>query len=178
MSFAQVFFSALQPPVLGDKASAVIFANVEDILFFNTAFYSELDERQRVARLYIDEMGDIVANHMPGLDIYRPYCVNQANAARTLADIKASDTALRAKIDVRTRPRRPLHTVVLMRYCIPSSQGLRVKDLQLEHFLLEPMQRLARYPLLINQVRRKPSAQRETKALSRARNMCTDLALH
>lgn len=31
------------------------------------------------------------------------------------------------------------------------SQGLRVKNLELEHFLLEPMQRVTRYPLLINQ---------------------------
>lgn len=34
-----------------------------------------------------------------------------------------------------------------------SPQGSRVKGLELEHFLLEPMQRLTRYPLLINQVR-------------------------
>ena len=33
-------------------------------------------------------------------------------------------------------------------------QSLRIKGLELEHFLLEPMQRLARYALLISQVRR------------------------
>ena len=31
-------------------------------------------------------------------------------------------------------------------------QGLRVKNLELEHFLLEPMQRVTRYPLLISHV--------------------------
>lgn len=31
-------------------------------------------------------------------------------------------------------------------------QSLRIKGLELEHFLLEPMQRLARYALLISQV--------------------------
>jgi len=39
---------------------------------------------------------------MRGLDIYRGYCVNQANAARTLADLKLSDRSLRTLLDVRT----------------------------------------------------------------------------
>lgn len=82
---------------------------------------------------------------------YRGYCVNQSNAARTLVDLKTSDRELRSLLDVChlssflscLRPSTDL----------PSVQGLRVKNLELEHLLLEPMQRLTRYPLLINQVR-------------------------
>lgn len=37
----QVFFTALQP-VLADKASQVVFANIEDILMFNTVSYVPL----------------------------------------------------------------------------------------------------------------------------------------
>jgi hypothetical protein len=32
---------------------------------------------------------------------YRGYCCNQANAARTLADLKVSDRSLRELLDVR-----------------------------------------------------------------------------
>lgn len=37
---------------------------------------------------------------MKGLDVYRGYCVNQTNAAQTLADLKASDPSLRTLLDV------------------------------------------------------------------------------
>lgn len=92
-------------------------------------FLSELEERQRASRIYIDEIGDVIKTHIRGVDVYRGYCVNQGNASRTLSDLKASDPSLRTLLD-----------------------GLRVKNLELEHFLLEPLQRLTRYPLLISQV--------------------------
>ena len=63
-------------------------------------FLSELEDRQRQSRLYIDQIGDIIKEYMKGLDIYRGYCVNQANAARTLADLKKSDRSLRTLLDV------------------------------------------------------------------------------
>ena len=67
---------------------------------FNTVFLSELDDRQRVSRLYVDTIGDVVKTHMAGLDLYRGYCVNQSNAARTLVELKIADPALRATLDV------------------------------------------------------------------------------
>lgn len=63
-------------------------------------FLSELEERQRVSRLYVDAIGDVVRTHLRGLDVYRGYCLNQSNAARTLADLKASDPNLRTLLDV------------------------------------------------------------------------------
>ncbi|BGO93264.1 hypothetical protein NBRC10512_000083 [Rhodotorula toruloides] len=127
----EVFLNALQP-VLPEKAQQIIFANIEDIVLFNTVFLSELEERQRESRLYINTIGDVVKEHMKGLGShYRGYCVNQSNAARTLKDLKRSDSSLRNLLD-----------------------GLRVKNLELEHFLLEPMQRVTRYPLLVNQILR------------------------
>ncbi|GAA6030396.1 hypothetical protein JCM8097_009087 [Rhodosporidiobolus ruineniae] len=127
----EVFLNALQP-TLPEKALKVIFANIDEILLFDTIFLSELEERQRQSRLYINTIGDIVKEHMKGVGSqYRGFCVNQSNAVRTLADLKVSDRNLRTQLD-----------------------SLRVKNLELEHFLLEPMQRLTRYPLLINQILR------------------------
>ncbi|TKA51640.1 hypothetical protein B0A53_05517 [Rhodotorula sp. CCFEE 5036] len=127
----EVFFSALQP-VLPEKASSIIFANIDDILLFNTVLLSDLEERQRESRLYINTIGDVIEKHMGSVGShYRGYCLNQANAARTLSDLKTSDRSLTTLLD-----------------------GLRVKNLELEHFLLEPMQRVTRYPLLISHILR------------------------
>ena len=125
----QVFYSKLEP-TLGVKASAVIFANIEDILLFGTTFLSDLEERQREMRLFVDRIGDIVSNYMSGLDVYRPYCTNQGNANKTLRDLRAGDPSIASKLG-----------------------SLRVKGLELDHYLLQPMQRLTRYPLLLSQVR-------------------------
>ncbi|KDE02848.1 hypothetical protein MVLG_06638 [Microbotryum lychnidis-dioicae p1A1 Lamole] len=137
----EVFFNRLQP-VIPAKALQVIFANIEDILLFDTIFLSELEDRQRTARLYIDTIGDIVKKHVRGYECYRGYCVNQANAARTLADLKRSDPQLRSFLE-----------------------GSRIKGLELEHFLLEPMQRVTRLPLLLRQILRYTEQDHSDRAL-------------
>jgi hypothetical protein len=124
----EVFFEAVRP-ALTAKAAAIIFANVEDILLFNTIFLSELEDRQRRSQLYIDHIGDIIKTHVKGLDVYRPYCVNQTNAANTLAELRGQDPNLRTALE-----------------------KSKVNGLDLSAFLLEPMQRLTRYPLLIGQM--------------------------
>ena len=75
----QEFFARLQP-LLDDAASQVIFANIEDILMWSVTFLSDLEDRQRQCRLYIDRVGDIVFRHAPGLSIYKPYCLNQVSS--------------------------------------------------------------------------------------------------
>lgn len=74
----QEFFARLQP-LLDDAASQVIFANIENILMWSVTFLSDLEDRQRQCRLYIDRVGDIVYKHAPGLSIYKPYCLNQVS---------------------------------------------------------------------------------------------------
>lgn len=65
-------------------------------------FLSELEERQRQSRMYINTIGDLLKEHMKGLGShYRGYCVNQSNAARTLKDLKRSDSSLRSLLEVR-----------------------------------------------------------------------------
>lgn len=95
----EVFFSALQP-ILEEKARKIVFANSEEILLFNTVFLSSLEDRQKSSRLYIDSIGDIVRENVKGLEVYRGYCVNQGNARRVLADLKANDPSLRGLLEV------------------------------------------------------------------------------
>lgn len=65
----QIFYAALLD-TLDEKAQTVIFANVEDILLANTAFLSDLEERQRETRLYVDRVGDVVRAHMADMGVY------------------------------------------------------------------------------------------------------------
>jgi actin cytoskeleton-regulatory complex protein PAN1 len=80
-----VFYASMLP-LLDDKATAVIFANIEDILLSNTVsasemsfraqlivlkgFLSSLEQRQKDCRLYIDSIGDILASHMSNMGVY------------------------------------------------------------------------------------------------------------
>jgi hypothetical protein len=72
--------------LLDEKAVTVVFANVEDILLTNTvcgvpadsqplsnepqAFLSELEERQKECRLYIDNIGDLLEKHIGAMGVY------------------------------------------------------------------------------------------------------------
>jgi actin cytoskeleton-regulatory complex protein PAN1 len=72
--------------LLDEKAITVVFANVEDILLTNTvcchsfepslflsilqAFLSQLEERQKECRLYIDNIGDLLEKHIGAMGVY------------------------------------------------------------------------------------------------------------
>ncbi|ORY26048.1 hypothetical protein BCR39DRAFT_542389 [Naematelia encephala] len=120
--------------VLDDKALAVIFANVEDILLVNTSFYSSLEQRQKACRLYVDVIGDVLADNMGRMDVYMTYCVNQQQANHLLQSLRTENTALAEHLQ-NVRETNPA-----------------VRGLDLSSFLLIPMQRITRYPLLIKQI--------------------------
>jgi hypothetical protein len=65
----QAFYAPLLD-ILDDKALTVIFANIEDLLLTATSFLSELEERQKACRLYIDVIGDILEEHMGRMRVY------------------------------------------------------------------------------------------------------------
>ncbi|KAI6004680.1 Dbl homology domain-containing protein [Pisolithus albus] len=110
-----------------------IFSNIEDSLLTNTAFLSTLEERQRECRLYIDHVGDLLETHMPHMRVYLDYCVNQANAGKVLQSLRDANPELSAQLQ-----------------CLREDPSAR--NLDLSSYLLVPMQRLARYPLLIRQI--------------------------
>ncbi|KAH7105277.1 Dbl homology domain-containing protein [Auriculariales sp. MPI-PUGE-AT-0066] len=119
--------------MLDEKAVQVIFANIEDILITNTTFLSMLEERQKQSRLYIVSVGDIVEQQIALMGVYLKYCVNHSNAIKTLQALRAS------KLDL------AVHLQQLRD--LPD-----LRNLDLSSFLLIPMQRITRYPLLIKQI--------------------------
>lgn len=127
-------FYASTISLLDEKAIKVVFANVEDLLLTNTAFLSQLEERQKECRLYIDNIGDLLEKHIGDMGVYMQYCVNQSNAIKILQALRDNSSELAAK----------LHQ---LREHDPS-----VRNLDLSSYLLSPMQRITRYPLLIRQI--------------------------
>ena len=90
----EVFYTSLLP-MLSMKETTVIFANIEDLLLVNTVSYpsssrldkhhlqanlqtflSSLEERQKACRLYVDNVGDLLVNHMTNMAAYlvRIFC--------------------------------------------------------------------------------------------------------
>ncbi|KAI0044289.1 hypothetical protein FA95DRAFT_1497317 [Auriscalpium vulgare] len=128
----EIFYSSMIS-LLEPKAITVIFANVEDLLLTNTTFLSSLEERQRSCRLYIDQIGDILDKHMINMRVYGEYCVNQGPAIKVLQTLRDQKPELASHL-----------------------QKLRedpvVRSLDLSSYLLVPMQRITRYPLLIKQI--------------------------
>ncbi|KAI6004726.1 hypothetical protein EDD15DRAFT_1017322 [Pisolithus albus] len=128
----ELFYSRLVD-MLEAESTSVIFSNIEDILLTNTAFLSTLEERQRECRLYIDHVGDLLETHMPHMRVYLDYCVNQANAGKVLQSLRDANPELSAQLQ-----------------CLREDPSAR--NLDLSSYLLVPMQRLTRYPLLIRQI--------------------------
>ncbi|KAK0227784.1 hypothetical protein IW262DRAFT_1445704 [Armillaria fumosa] len=119
--------------LLDMKAVTVVFANVEDILITNTTFMSALEERQKDCRLYIDKIGDVLQSHMSNMAVYMEYCVNQSNAIKVLQSLRDSRPDLAARLQhLRDDP--------------------AARNLDLSSYLLIPMQRITRYPLLVKQI--------------------------
>ncbi|THV00744.1 hypothetical protein K435DRAFT_750939 [Dendrothele bispora CBS 962.96] len=128
----EVFYSSMMP-MLDRKAITVVFANIEDILLTNITLLSSLEERQKDCRLYIDRIGDILQNYMSNMGVYMEYCVNQANAIKVLQSLRDSNPELASHLQ-RLR------------------DGPTARNLDLSSYLLIPMQRITRYPLLIRQI--------------------------
>jgi hypothetical protein len=78
----------------------VIFANIEDILLSATAFLSSLEARQRSCRLYVDVIGDVLDEFAGSMDVYRTYCVNEAQAGRLLQALRGQLPELAAHLQV------------------------------------------------------------------------------
>ncbi|WWC87443.1 uncharacterized protein L201_002332 [Kwoniella dendrophila CBS 6074] len=129
----EVFYASLIP-LLDERSLETIFANIEDILLFNTSFLSSLEDRQKKCRLYIDRIGDVLEEHLANADVYTTYCVNQPSAIKLLQSLRE------------TNPELAAHLVSIR------ETNSSVRGLDLSHFLLSPMQRITRYPLLIKQI--------------------------
>ncbi|KAI9022188.1 hypothetical protein CLU79DRAFT_751554 [Phycomyces nitens] len=111
----------------------VVFSNIDDLLLCNTALFSDLETRQRDGAGVVGSIGDVFLKHAESLKCYSTYCRNQSFASRFLQKKREEDQWFEVFLKTaRTRT--------------------ECRSLDLSHFLLEPMQRITRYPLLLRQI--------------------------
>ncbi|CAO3592901.1 unnamed protein product [Absidia cylindrospora] len=139
----------------------VVFSNIDDLLLCNTAFYSDLETRQRECANVVDCIGDIFLQHAESLKCYSTFCRNQSFASRLLQKKREEDQWF--EVFLKTAQTRP-----------------ECRSLDLSHFLLQPVQRITRYPLLLRQVlkstpKRHPDYGLVKSALSKASKVLDDV---
>ncbi|KAI8340948.1 hypothetical protein BC941DRAFT_488850 [Chlamydoabsidia padenii] len=128
----------------------VVFSNIDDLLLCNTAFYSDLETRQREC-----------ANVSESLKCYSTFCRNQSFASRLLQKKREDDQWF--EVFLKTAQTRP-----------------ECRSLDLSHFLLQPVQRITRYPLLLRQIlkstpKRHPDYGLVKSALTKASQVLDDV---
>ncbi|CAG8576933.1 3066_t:CDS:10, partial [Cetraspora pellucida] len=128
----ELFYGPLQN-FLSDQELSTLFCNIQDILLCNTAILSDLEQRQEEDAYFVSKVGDILLKHSKDLTLYTKYCGNQLNATKFLqkkcsVDKKFADFLKKIQ------------------------QDPQCGSLDLSSFLLKPLQRITRYPLLIRQI--------------------------
>lgn len=79
----ELFYGPLQNILSQDELN-IIFSNIEDILLCNTAILSDLEQRQKDDKLFVNNVGDILLKHSDNLKCYKIYCGKQLNASKFL----------------------------------------------------------------------------------------------
>ncbi|KAI8070947.1 hypothetical protein BC940DRAFT_175940 [Gongronella butleri] len=140
----------------------VIFSNIDDLLLCNTALLSDLEKRQRECANVVDCVGDIFLQHAESLKCYSTFCRNQSFASRFLQKKRQEDQMFDVFLKT-TAQNRP-----------------ECRSLDLSHFLLQPVQRITRYPLLLKQIlkstsKRHPDYGLVKSALTKASSVLDDV---
>ncbi|RKP06083.1 Dbl homology domain-containing protein [Thamnocephalis sphaerospora] len=112
-----------------------IFLNIDEILVCSASLLNDMLDRQQDDKRVIKQIGDILFVHMPEMQCYRTYCCQQASASRRLQHQRSRDPRVVAQLQEARR-------------------DSRVRKLDLSSFLIEPMQRITRYKLLLKQASR------------------------
>ncbi|XP_015786793.1 intersectin-2 isoform X2 [Tetranychus urticae] len=149
--------------VISSESLDTIFLNWTSLLEFNSKFLQALLER----RAYylqnsdgtVELIGDIIVEYIPGMiDIYIGFCSHQLKAAKLLQKKTENDEAFRE----------------LAKKC---SMNRKTNGLPLGAYLLKPMQRITKYPLVVKKILSNtpndhPDRESCERAYELAQNLC------
>ncbi|KAI9201995.1 uncharacterized protein BJ171DRAFT_584641 [Polychytrium aggregatum] len=125
---------AVAKQILTEEEVVQIFSNIEDLLPANQKLV-DLLVAKRDGNPIIEEVGDAFQESSEGLKVYQSYCGNYPSAMRLVSEIAKS---------------RPEFKECLQQWMSnPECRGL-----SLESFLIKPVQRICKYPLLIKELQR------------------------
>nr|XP_018916715.1 PREDICTED: intersectin-1 isoform X1 [Bemisia tabaci]XP_018916716.1 PREDICTED: intersectin-1 isoform X1 [Bemisia tabaci] len=148
--------------VLTPEQLSQIFVNWRDIIVCNQMFLRALRIRREMSGGGVIRMiGDILCEHLPRMTPYIRFCSCQLSAAALLQHL--TETSFQFQL--------------LSKKC---QSDPRTKGMPLSSFLIKPMQRITKYPLLIKKITEytpfdHPDRQYLEEALTKAEEFCTQV---
>ncbi|XP_054653972.1 intersectin-1 isoform X5 [Dunckerocampus dactyliophorus] len=153
----------LECELLSEKEVAMIFVNWKELIMCNIKLLKALRVRKKMSgdRMPVKMIGDILTNQLPHMQPYIRFCSCQLNGA-TLIQQKTDDN--------------PEIKDFLKRLAMDP----RCKGMPLSSFLLKPMQRVTRYPLIIKNILENtpeshPDHSHLKAALEKAEELCSQV---
>jgi Rho guanine nucleotide exchange factor 4 len=111
-----------------------IFGNLDEILSFQRYFYNKLESVYHHENPSLSSFGKIFAQNCPSFKVYSKYCVNFNSAVNELTRLESLSTFADFFEECRV------------------SRGLQ--QLKLADFLLQPIQRICKYPLHLTELQK------------------------
>uniref|UniRef100_A0A8C5BQM3 Intersectin 1 (SH3 domain protein) n=1 Tax=Gadus morhua TaxID=8049 RepID=A0A8C5BQM3_GADMO len=153
----------LECELVTEKEVAMIFVNWKELIMCNIKLLKALRVRKKMSgdRMPVKMIGDILTNQLPHMQPYIRFCSCQLNGA-TLIQQKTDDN--------------PEVKDFLKRLAMDP----RCKGMPLSSFLLKPMQRVTRYPLIIKNILENtpephPDHSHLKAALEKAEELCSQV---
>ncbi|NXR10909.1 ARHGQ factor, partial [Semnornis frantzii] len=139
-----------------------LFSNITDVYEASKKFFTELEARHQNS-IFIDDISDIVEKHSSAFDPYVKYCTNEVYQQRTLQKLLATNPAFKEALSR-----------------IEAHEDCR--SLPMISFLILPMQRVTRLPLLMDTICQKTpkdspkyeNCKRALKEVSKLVRLCNE----
>lgn len=165
----EVFIEPLSTMSIMSKNDVInIFGNINKIFWFNLSFFKAMIALISSDLYSIENIGDLLLEYSAqstqegysnGFGVYFEYCSSQDSASSILQNLRAKNAQLSG---------------FLKSACF----NPKCKNLDLSSYLLEPMQRITRYPLLIRQILKfTPKNSQEYSKVAKALRSMEDLLL-
>ncbi|KAB0793537.1 hypothetical protein PPYR_13157 [Photinus pyralis] len=142
-----------QSKVVSNEEIRGIFVNWQEILQCNRNFLSDLTNRRSSGSTII---GDVICEHLPLMTAYITFCSQQLESAALLQKLTETSPAFRN----------------VVKQC---QSNRFTRGMPLSSFLIKPMQRITRYPLLISKIlEHTPTTSTDHQFLVEALNLADD----
>ncbi|KAM3923499.1 phosphatidylinositol 3,4,5-trisphosphate-dependent Rac exchanger 1 protein [Leptodactylus fuscus] len=140
----------------------ILFSNMEDILQVHNDFLVTLESRLQPEPQAQHELGNVFLQFKDRFCVYEEYCSNHEKALRLLMELNKVPTV-----------RAFLLSCMLL-------GGRKTTDIPLEGYLLTPIQRICKYPLLLKELAKRtpakhPDHQPVHSALQAMKTVCTNI---
>nr|XP_054922113.1 intersectin-1-like isoform X2 [Dermacentor andersoni] len=159
----EVFYRPMkQSSLLSDEEVKLIFVNWPELIMSNTKMLKSFRVRQRMSEDGVIEMiGDILCESLPYLTPYVRFCSCQVRSMAFIQQRSENDPRFKA---------------FTREFC----KNPRTRGMPFTSFLLKPMQRMTKYPLMIKKIREYTDASHPDRgyldeALEKAEQLCTQI---